>query len=87
MAVTKRNLINQFGFTEYKGELLKYMSPDYLLIVKGNILYSAKTGCENTVNDKVVCVIDNFNEKEFANYLSKTINGYVKRYKRKNYEN
>ena len=87
MAVTKKNLVNQFGFTECKGELLKYMSPDYLLIVKGNMLYSSKVGNENSVDDKIICIIDNFNEKEFANYLSKTINGYVKRYKRKNYEN
>lgn len=83
MGVTRKNLVNNFGFTEYKGELLKYMSPEYLLIVKGNALFTAKVGDEDSVDDKIVCIIDNFTEKEFANYLSRTINGFVKKYRHK----
>jgi len=82
MAITKRNLVSKFGFTDYKGELLKYMTPKHLLIVKGNFMFVSDIG-GNSENDKVVCTLDNFSEGAFAIYLSKTINGYVKIYRQK----
>lgn len=80
MALTKKSLVSKFGFTNYKKELLKYVTPEVLLVVRKNILYISPIGGEEG-DDRIIAVIDNFTETEFANYLSKTINGYVKRYK------
>jgi len=68
------------GFTEYQGELIKYMTPEHLLIINGNTLFVSLINGK-AEDDKVICIIDNFTEKQFAEYVSKTINGYVKRYR------
>jgi len=84
MAVTKKDLI-KLGFTNSNGELIKYMTPEHLLIINGNTMFSAKVGGEPT-DDKVLCLIDNFTLKQFCDYMSKTINGYVKKYSKRSNE-
>lgn len=81
MALTTKTLISELGFTKSQGELIKYMTPEYLLIITGNTMFVSKIG-DDPVNDKVICIIDNFTQKQFAEYMSKTINGYVKRFRK-----